>query len=122
MRAARCDLFFCSPDELLSLRDVRRTFVRPHFPLSDFESRFPLVLMYKTAYYLLFMLDFGAVKNLSKTRDMTRAVPARTKIAEMPSGRANSVFSPCHVRGNPNRPAFWRAVRFRLKLKRCFIH
>jgi hypothetical protein len=46
-----------------------------------FAFRFALVLLFKTAYYLLFGLSFRPVKNLSKTRDTQSAVAAWEKIA-----------------------------------------
>jgi hypothetical protein len=121
MRAARCDLSFAvlmkrhrcaaqSNGYLLAL------------PVGDGLPHHPLVLLFKTAYYLLFGSAFRPVKKLSKTRDTTQGVAASVKNAVILYSRFNSPFLPSHSRGNPNRPNFYRALRCLLKLKRCFIH
>ncbi|MCP3724523.1 hypothetical protein M3I53_15520 [Paraburkholderia sp. CNPSo 3272] len=81
----------------------------------------PLVLLLKTAYYLLFGPAFRPVKKLSKTRDTTQGVAASVKNAVFLYSWSNSAFLPSHSRGNPNRPNFYAALRCLLELKRCFI-
>ncbi|MEX3941922.1 hypothetical protein AB4Y44_20650 [Paraburkholderia sp. BR10937] len=121
MRAGRCDLSFAI------LMKWHRCAARSNgyplaLPVGGGLPHHPLVLLFKTSYYLLFGSAFHPVKKLSKTRDTKWGVAASAKIAVILYSRFNSLFLPSHSRGNPNRPNFYHALRYLLKLKRCFNH